>query len=419
MTVTELFGGAIGGIPSAASVRPVRPEEGFGEYLGRVQTEKQSANRADATKERAGQPKTDEAAEKPETEAQAEKPSRKPPVKRDGGEKKQEDDGVSQEIIEKLAAALGLPAEIIMQALAAVSARPLELIMPEKLAAFAARVAEVSAETDPESAPTAADTADITNNILAGYNDAAEASAVRTKPDGKADAIGKPNFIRADTAEAPVTDADAEDPAERPAEDPARLPSREAAAPASVEKPRSESGEEREYGPDAAFIQETPVRTANVIPAVSARAPEPAADIPAAAPDIPKDPVAQVIDRLKVEYRGDTREVRVTLRPESLGDVTMRITERNGVVTAQFVAENQRVKETLEAGFNSLREELSRQGVNIQSMSVSVGGEKAGGRDSRSGYRPGYRRRLADTLAASSGYSEAAAHTDAIVNYTA
>ncbi|MCL2352573.1 MAG: flagellar hook-length control protein FliK [Firmicutes bacterium] len=86
------------------------------------------------------------------------------------------------------------------------------------------------------------------------------------------------------------------------------------------------------------------------------------------------DAVRQIMDKLKLEGApaGNASEVRIRLRPESLGEVSMKIASDNGAVTAQFVAESQRVKEVIEAGFERLRESLARQGLEVTRLAVSV-----------------------------------------------
>jgi flagellar hook-length control protein FliK len=86
----------------------------------------------------------------------------------------------------------------------------------------------------------------------------------------------------------------------------------------------------------------------------------------------PREVMNQIIDRVKVEIKPGMTEIKLTLRPENLGDVTMKIATENGIVTAHFIAENQRVKEIIESNFNQLKNVLSEQGINISQLSVSV-----------------------------------------------
>jgi flagellar hook-length control protein FliK len=68
------------------------------------------------------------------------------------------------------------------------------------------------------------------------------------------------------------------------------------------------------------------------------------------------DVIDQIMNQVKIASGGGQfNEIRMTLRPETLGDIVLRVVTQNGIVMAQFEAENQRVKEALEADFNSLR----------------------------------------------------------------
>ena len=87
----------------------------------------------------------------------------------------------------------------------------------------------------------------------------------------------------------------------------------------------------------------------------------------------PQEVIGQLLDRMRADVRGGISEVRITLHPESLGDVTLRVATQNGVVTAHFVAENQRVKEIIEANLERLKDALSEQGVEVSSLEVEVG----------------------------------------------
>ncbi len=86
-----------------------------------------------------------------------------------------------------------------------------------------------------------------------------------------------------------------------------------------------------------------------------------------------QDVVNQLVERMKVEIKGNVSEMRITLKPEHLGDVSMKVATENGIVTAHFVAESQRVKEVIESNFNQLKDTLSQQGLQVAQLSVSVG----------------------------------------------
>jgi flagellar hook-length control protein FliK len=85
----------------------------------------------------------------------------------------------------------------------------------------------------------------------------------------------------------------------------------------------------------------------------------------------------QVMTHMRANAGEQFAELKITLRPESLGDVTLRVVTQNGIVSAQFVAESQRVKEVLESNFNQLRDVLQQQGIRVSELSVSVGQDES------------------------------------------
>ena len=58
--------------------------------------------------------------------------------------------------------------------------------------------------------------------------------------------------------------------------------------------------------------------------------------------------------------------------PASLGTIKISLTTRGGNVTAQFTAQNETVKQALEAQVTQLRTNLEEQGVKIDAIEVSV-----------------------------------------------
>ncbi|MCL2204768.1 MAG: flagellar hook-length control protein FliK [Defluviitaleaceae bacterium] len=86
----------------------------------------------------------------------------------------------------------------------------------------------------------------------------------------------------------------------------------------------------------------------------------------------PADVINQIMSQIRVHTGEQVTEMRLTLRPESLGDIVLRVLTQNGIVTAQFIAENQRVREALESSFNQLRDALQERGIEFSELSVSV-----------------------------------------------
>ncbi|MDR2167849.1 MAG: flagellar hook-length control protein FliK [Clostridiales bacterium] len=89
----------------------------------------------------------------------------------------------------------------------------------------------------------------------------------------------------------------------------------------------------------------------------------------------PANIVDQIVQNVRFISGEQMAEIRIMLKPEQLGDLSMRIATQNGIVTAQFIADSQRVKELIEAGFELLRDALEQAGINISDIEVNVRNE--------------------------------------------
>lgn len=89
------------------------------------------------------------------------------------------------------------------------------------------------------------------------------------------------------------------------------------------------------------------------------------------------DIVNQIMEKIKVSIKPEISEVKMILKPEQLGEVSLKIATQNGIVTAQFIAENQKVKEIIEANFNQLKDMLNEQGINVGALEVNVSGDES------------------------------------------
>ena len=133
--------------------------------------------------------------------------------------------------------------------------------------------------------------------------------------------------------------------------------------------------------PEQQIVAPEPIAAFNPIASNAASdgiMPEIVTDAPQA-PVSPQNVMEQIVSSMRVVTQGTLAEIRIQLKPEHLGEVSLRISTQNGIVVAQFVAESQRVKEIIEAGFNRLRESLEEQGINVQQIEVSVGNGESGG----------------------------------------
>lgn len=83
----------------------------------------------------------------------------------------------------------------------------------------------------------------------------------------------------------------------------------------------------------------------------------------------------QIADRLQHAIRSGLNEIRLQLRPESLGEVKMRIRVEGDVVFARIHVESQQIKQIVETNLQSLKESLMQQHLSCGSLEVSVGNE--------------------------------------------
>jgi hypothetical protein len=91
----------------------------------------------------------------------------------------------------------------------------------------------------------------------------------------------------------------------------------------------------------------------------------------------------QVMDNIAMNARviigDDKSEMVMSLKPDSLGKLSLKVVSENGIINAEFIAENQQVKEILESNMQMLKDSLERQGIPLEGFSVSVGSESHSG----------------------------------------
>jgi flagellar hook-length control protein FliK len=80
----------------------------------------------------------------------------------------------------------------------------------------------------------------------------------------------------------------------------------------------------------------------------------------------------QIMDYMKLQLNADTTNLEMQLHPESLGTLQVQLVSKGGMVTANFIAQNEAVKEALESQVVQLREQFEEQGVKVESIEVTV-----------------------------------------------
>ena len=84
------------------------------------------------------------------------------------------------------------------------------------------------------------------------------------------------------------------------------------------------------------------------------------------------DIVKQIINSVKVSGNTSIQSMEIQLNPEHLGKVNLTVTSKNGVITAQIVAQNEEVKKALESQIATLKENFESQGIKIEAVEVTV-----------------------------------------------
>ncbi len=84
----------------------------------------------------------------------------------------------------------------------------------------------------------------------------------------------------------------------------------------------------------------------------------------------------QIADYMKGQITDGVSELEMQLHPESLGNLHIRLTSKEGVLTAQFTAQNDTVKTVLESQMIQLKETFKEQGVTVDNIEVTVESRK-------------------------------------------
>lgn len=85
-----------------------------------------------------------------------------------------------------------------------------------------------------------------------------------------------------------------------------------------------------------------------------------------------EDIYSQVSESLKLNMQEDVTEMEMTLHPASLGNVKVQLAAKEGVVTANFVTQNEQVKAALETQIVELKNNMNEQGIKVEAIEVTV-----------------------------------------------
>ncbi len=80
----------------------------------------------------------------------------------------------------------------------------------------------------------------------------------------------------------------------------------------------------------------------------------------------------QIMEQIKIVIRPEQTNMELQLNPEHLGRVHLTITEKEGMMTAQFTTQTEIAKEAIESQVAALRESLQNQGIKVEAIEVTV-----------------------------------------------
>ncbi len=80
----------------------------------------------------------------------------------------------------------------------------------------------------------------------------------------------------------------------------------------------------------------------------------------------------QILDYMKLQLSADSNNLEMQLHPASLGTLQIQLASKAGVVTANFIAQNEAVKAALETQMIQLKEQFEEQGIRVESIEVTV-----------------------------------------------
>ena len=81
----------------------------------------------------------------------------------------------------------------------------------------------------------------------------------------------------------------------------------------------------------------------------------------------------QIIDKAKLIKNNEDTQMVIKLKPEHLGDLTLKVIVEKGIVSASFHSENAQVRTMLESSLIQLKQELANQGIKVDNVSVYAG----------------------------------------------
>lgn len=93
-------------------------------------------------------------------------------------------------------------------------------------------------------------------------------------------------------------------------------------------------------------------------------------------PNLPADVhevAKQIVEQTRLITKPQNTEMIIKLKPEHLGELTLRVVIENGTVNASFHSNNSEVRNIIEASLPQLKQDMSNSGLKVDNVSVYAG----------------------------------------------
>lgn len=301
-------------------------------------------------------------------------------------------ENAGMETIGKIADELGISEEDVLRAMEVLGLTAVELLQPENLTAV---VLQASGENDPMALVTNAGLSDVLKNLnqfVSGIRNELQA-ALNISEEQLGELMDQVQMENEPEEILPIVNetVDSEDEPQIVVEDLTKgekteplqernTTTEEPLSPAAFkdsitgteEKPAGDAGKEmgQETKGEQGAQNQAPVLQ-NPNQGIQAQGAGPAEAVPFAMQQT-REIMNQILDYMRIQIKPEMTQLEMQLHPESLGNVNVHISSKEGVITAQFTAQNETVRAALESQVVQLRETFAEQGVKVEAIEVSV-----------------------------------------------
>ena len=82
--------------------------------------------------------------------------------------------------------------------------------------------------------------------------------------------------------------------------------------------------------------------------------------------------LGQIVDKMRLSSKKGGHEIRINLRPETLGQIQLKVLTQDHSITVRMVADTPAAKEIIENNLGQLRADLNAQGLSVERLDVDV-----------------------------------------------